>query len=132
MAIDNTVTVEDVMATPVEPIARDATVSEAAKTMRENDINSLLVPGPEMGIVTSTDVLDAVAEGQDPTATQVEEVMTAPAESVGMNLGMEEVAAMLTNYDISHLPVRDHHGDYVGMVSSMDIYELLAGSAVEQ
>jgi IMP dehydrogenase len=132
MAIDNTVTVEDVMATPVEPIARDATVSEAAKTMRENDINSLLVPGPEMGIVTSTDVLDAVAEGQDPTATQVEEVMTAPAESVGMNLGMEEVAAMLTNYDISHLPVRDHHGDYVGMVSSTDIYELLAGSAVEQ
>ena len=132
MAIDNTVTVEDVMATPVEPIARDATVSEAAKTMRENDINSLLVPGPEMGIITSTDVLDAVAEGQDPTATQVEEVMTAPAESVGMNLGMEEVAAMLTNYDISHLPVRDHHGDYVGMVSSTDIYELLAGSAVEQ
>ena len=132
MAIDNTVTVEDVMATPVEPIARDATVSEAAKTMRENDINSLLVPGPEMGIVTSTDVLDAVAEGHDPTATQVEEVMTAPAESVGTNLGMEEVAAMLTNYDISHLPVRDHHGDYVGMVSSTDIYELLAGSAVEQ
>lgn len=132
MAIDTTVTVEDVMATPVETIARDATISEAAEAMRENEINSLLVPGSEMGIVTSTDVLDAVAKGHDPTDTEVETVMTAPAESVEMNLGMEEVAAMLTTYDISHLPVRDHHGDYVGMVSSTDISELLAGSVVEQ
>jgi signal-transduction protein with cAMP-binding, CBS, and nucleotidyltransferase domain len=132
MAIDTTVTVEDVMATPVETIARDATISEVAEAMRENEINSLLVPGSEMGIVTSTDVLDAVAKGQDPTDTEVETVMTAPAESVEMSLGMEEVAAMLTTYDISHLPVRDHHGDYVGMVSSTDISELLAGSVVEQ
>lgn len=132
MAIDNTVTVKDVMATPVETIARDATISEAAEAMRENEISSLLVPGSEMGIVTSTDVLDAVAKGHDPTDTEVETVMTAPAESVEMNLGMEEVAAMLTTYGISHLPVRDHHGDYVGMISSTDISELLAGSTVEQ
>jgi len=131
MAIDNTVTVEDVMATPVETIARGATVSEAAKAMRDQEINSLLVPGSEMGIVTSTDVIDAVAAGRDPTATRVEEVMTAPAESVGTDLGMQEVAAMLTTYGISHLPVRDQHGDYVGMVSSTDIHELLADSGIE-
>jgi len=38
---------------------------------------------------------------------------------------------MLTTYGISHLPVRDQHGDYVGMVSSTDIHELLADSGIE-
>ena len=132
MAIDDTVTVEDVMASPVETISADASVSDAAHAMREHDINSLLVPGSEMGIVTSTDVLDTVAAGHSATDTAVSEVMTAPVESVTADLEMDEVAAMMTTYGISHLPVRDHHGDYVGMVSSTDIHELMADTTVSQ
>jgi len=132
MAIDDIVTVEDVMASPVETISGSATVSEAAEAMRDHDINSLLVPGSEMGIVTSTDVLDTVAAGEDPTDVLVEDVMTAPVESVTADLDMQEVAAMMTTYGISHLPVRDHHGDYVGMVSSTDIHELLADTTIGQ
>jgi IMP dehydrogenase len=129
MGIDNTTTVADVMATPVETTSKQSTISDAASVMHEHDINSLLVPGGEMGIITSTSVLVAAAAGVDPTDCLVEEVMTAPVESVKTNLRMQEVAAMMTNYDISHLPVRDHHGDYVGMISSTDIRELVADPA---
>jgi len=132
MAIDTTTTVEDIMASPVETTSGSASVQEAAAVMREHDINSLLVPGSEMGIVTSTDVLDVVASEQNSAETAVEDVMTAPVESVAGDLGMQEVAAMLTTYGISHLPVRDHHGDYVGMVSSTDVHELLADTTLEQ
>ena len=79
-----------------------------------------------------TDVMDTVAAGHSPTDTTVSEVMTAPVESVTADLEMDEVAAMMTTYGISHLPVRDHHGDYVGMVSSTDIHELMADTTVGQ
>lgn len=132
MGIDNTQTVEDVMTSPVETISRTTTVADAAATMREQDINSLLVPGSEMGIVTSTDVMDAVADGRDPDELRVEDVMTAPVESVEASLRMAEVAAMMTTYGVSHLPVRGRNGDYVGMISSTDISELLADPSVVQ
>lgn len=93
--------------------------------MRDQDINALLVPGASAGIITSTDVLDAVADGRAPDNCRVTEVMTVPVESVSANLGIQEVAAMMTTYGINHLPVRDRDGDYVGMVSSTDLRKML-------
>ena len=117
--------VESVMTAPVETISATATVREAATVMREHDFNALLVPGGQAGIVTSTDVLDAVVEGEDPAALAVEDVMTAPVESVSSDLRLGEAAAMMTNYGINHLPVIGEDRDYVGMVSSTDLRETL-------
>jgi IMP dehydrogenase len=127
MATDNERQVEEVMTPALETIPGDATVSEAATAMRDANIGSLLVPGAETGIVTSTDVIDAVADGLDPREARVEDLMTSPVESISVDLRLEEVAAMMTNYDINHLPVRDTDGDYVGIVSSTDLREAMAG-----
>jgi IMP dehydrogenase len=127
MATDNERQVEEVMTPALETIPGDATVSEAATAMRDANIGSLLVPGAETGIVTSTDVIDAVADGLDPREARVEDLMTSPVESISVDLRLEEVAAMMTNYDINHLPVRDTDGDYVGIVSSTDLREAIAG-----
>ena len=127
MATDNERQVEEVMTPALETIPGDATVSEAATAMRDADISSLLVPGAETGIVTSTDVIDAVADGLDPREARVEDLMTSPVESISVDLRLEEVAAMMTNYDVNHLPVRDTDGDYVGIVSSTDLREAMAG-----
>ena len=124
--------VEDVMTASVATISRDATVSEAASTMRDRNISSLLVLGGETGIVTSTDVLEAVAEARDPERTHVEDLMTASVESINVGLRLQEVAAMMTNYGINHLPVRDTDGDYVGIVSSTDLRETIASQSAEQ
>ena len=118
--------VKEIMTPTLSTIPSDAPVSEAARTMRDEDIGSLLVSGGRTGIVTSTDILDAVADGHDPEAITVDALMTAPVESVDVGLGLSETAAMMTNFGINHLPVRDSDGDYVGIVSSTDIRETIA------
>ena len=116
----DTVLVEDVMSTPLETTSPDATVREAAKQMRETNVNGLFVPGSEAGIVTTTDVVHAVAENADLSERRVRDVMTSPVERVETKTELNEAAAMMTNFGIKHLPVMDDHGDYVGMVSSTD------------
>ncbi|WP_193569259.1 MULTISPECIES: cyclic nucleotide-binding/CBS domain-containing protein [Halostella] len=112
-------TVEDVMSTPLETIAEDATVMEAAQLMEDKEISALVVRTTPRSIVSSTDVLRAVAEGRDTSKLTVSDVMTTDVETAAPDLYMEEVAAMMTNYGIKHLPVVED--DYVGMVSSTDV-----------
>ncbi len=107
------------MSTPVETVSEEATVVEATQRMREKDINALLVETTPRAIVSSTDVLDAIADGRNVSELQVADVMTTNIETASPDLYMEEVAAMMTTYGIKHLPVVDD--DYVGMVSSTDI-----------
>ncbi|MBV0903893.1 CBS domain-containing protein [Haloarcula salina] len=126
MASEATVHIEDVMSTPLETISADETVRAAATQMREQDINGIFVPGAEAGIITTTDIVDAVAAGEDLSAATVADVMTAPVERVTASLELGEAAAMMTNFGIKHLPVIDEHQDYVGMVSSTDITRELA------
>lgn len=118
---DDRIYVEDVMSTPLKTVSSDAAVEEAAQRMRDENIKALLVPGAEMGIVTSTDILTAVAEGRDTSTLQVDDVATIPVETVTTDLLLDEAAAMMTNFGINHLPVVDREGDYVGMVSSTDV-----------
>lgn len=124
MVPSNRKTVRDVMSTPLETISEDATVIEAVQRMREKDINALVVPTTPRAIISSTDVLDAVAEGRDVSELRVGDVMTRNVETATPDLYVEEVAAMMTTYGIKHLPVVDD--DYVGMVSSTDIMALLS------
>jgi len=107
------------MSTPLRTISADATVVEAASTMRRYEINALIVTTSTPGIITSTDVLDAVAAGRDPAELLVSDVMTESVETVPPDLRIEEAAAMMTNFGINHLPVVDD--DFLGMISSTDI-----------
>lgn len=107
------------MSTPLETISKDATVKEAALRMREKDIGALVVRTTPRSIVSSTDVLDAVAAGRNTSELLVSEVMTTDVETAAPDLYMEEAAAMMTTYGIKHLPVVDE--DYVGMISSTDV-----------
>jgi len=124
MSVTDRTTVEDVMSTPLETISKQSTVREAAQQMREKDISALVVTTSSRAIISSTDVLDAVAAGEDVTELLVADVMTTEVETVAPDLYMEEVAAMMTNYEIKHLPVVDD--DYVGMISSTDVTSQLS------
>ena len=118
------VTVKDVMSTPLETISKEATVMEATQRMREKDINALIVRTTPRAIISSTDVLDAVADGRSVSELHVTDIMTTDVETASPDLYMEEVAAMMTSYGIKHLPVVDD--DYVGMVSSTDVTTYLS------
>lgn len=124
MSSNDRVTVADMMSTPLEMISKNATIREAARRMREKDINALVVRTTPRAIISSTDVLDAVADERDVSELKVADVMTTDVETVTSDLYMAEVAEMMTTYGIKHLPVVDD--DYVGMVSSTDVTAYLS------
>jgi CBS domain-containing protein len=124
MDLDDRTRVADVMSTPLRTIGGDEPVREAARRMRDEGISALVVTAGGGCIVTQSDVVGAVADGRDPEATTVRDVMTEDVETVTPDLMMQEVAAMMTMYGVKHLPVVDD--DYVGMVSSTDIAEHLS------
>lgn len=126
MASDSRTRVEAMMSTPVVTISASASVREAATSMREHDINALLVPGSQTGIITSTDVLDAVDMNKDLDTVTVADVMTVPVETITSHLMLQEAAAMMMNFGIKHLPVVDRDGEYVGMISSSDTVSVFA------
>ena len=126
METDKPPLVKDVMSTPLETVSKEATVEEAATRLREHNISGLFVPGVSVGIITTTDVTDAVAENKDLSETTVADEMTAPVERITTEEELTQAAAMMTNFGIKHLPVVDTDGDFVGMVSMTDIAAYLA------
>jgi CBS domain-containing protein len=107
------------------------TVLHAANLMNERGIGGLLVlEGDEpVGIFTERDVLRrVVAQGRDPAATRVADVMSSPVTSCEPDLSLEDGAALMTEQRIRHLPVRDA-GRLAGVVT---IGDLLAYQVSEQ
>ena len=117
--------VREVMSSPVETIPPEASVSEAASRMRTAEIRALLVTTSSPSLITSADILDAVAENKDTTELGVTDLMTDSVETVPPTLRAREAADMMTTFGIGYLPVLDG-GDYVGIISSMDIAEQLS------
>ncbi|WP_228434434.1 CBS domain-containing protein [Natrarchaeobaculum aegyptiacum] len=121
MEAETRVQVADVMSSPLETISTDATVQDAARKMCDDEINALVVTTHPPSIVTSTDVLQIAAEDRRASEVPVTEVMTDSVETVPPDIYLEEVAAMLTTFEIKHLPVVNGDDDYVGMISSTDV-----------
>ena len=124
MDLNDRTRVSDVMSTPLETIGADEPLRDAARRMHDDGISALVVTTGGGCIVTQSDIVGAVAEARDVESTTVRDVMTENVETVTPDLMMEEVAAMMTMYDVKHLPVVDD--DYVGMVSSTDVAEHLS------
>lgn len=120
--VSATTRVEEVMTAPVATTTPDTPVDEAAQTMSDEGIGSLLVAedGDAIGVVTATDFLSDVAAGEtDPTATVTaymsEDVVTASAETT-----VAVAAGKMATADVQHLPVTDETG-VVGLVSATDL-----------
>ncbi len=126
METDKPPLVKDVMTTPLKTISKKATVREAATQLRDHNISGLFVPGVSVGIITTTDVTDAVAENKDLSEATVADEMTAPVERITTEDELTQAAAMMTNFGVKHLPVIDTDGDFIGMVSMTDITAYLA------
>lgn len=117
--------VREIMSSPVGTISSKASVSEAATQMRSAEVHALLVTTSPPSIITSSDIIEAVARESNTAELAVSDLMTDSVETVPPTLRAGEAAAMMTTFGISHLPVVDG-GDYVGIVSSSDIAEQFA------
>lgn len=122
------VKVRDAMSTEVFEVSEDATLQAAAKRMADAKVNSLIVrpEGREepFGIITSSDVVDALADGRDPSTSLVGEVATAPLVTVTPGVPLAYAARLMRRANLRHLAVFNGR-EVVGIVSSYDVVKAI-------
>lgn len=123
----------DVMTRDVESIKLTDSVAEAARKMR--DLNVGVMPVFEnnrlVGMVTDRDItIRAVAEGHDPKATKVSEIMTTDVVSCSENEDVDEAIKLMETRQIRRLIIRDDQNRVIGIVSLGDLAVHLSGSLV--
>lgn len=113
----------EIMSTDLVTIDSLATIAEAAKVMKQNNIRALIVDRNSeqdaYGIITATDISQAVANANNPATTYVCEVMTKPCIVVNPDLAVEHIAQLFAKAKIRIAPVIKDQ--LLGIVSLTDI-----------
>ena len=100
----------------------DITVAAAARLMKQNRIGALLVVdgGRLAGIFTERDALfRVVAEGRDPSATRISEVMTRNPRTIEADRPFGHALHLMYEGGFRHVPVVEDTRP-IGMVSTRD------------
>jgi CBS domain-containing protein len=132
--------VREIMTREVEVIPPKTTLQQAAQRMKQLDVGALPVSDGEglAGVVTDRDItVVATAEGLDPAATVVEDVMTPDVVYCYDDQPIEQAANLMQEKQIRRLPVLDRAKHLVGIVSLGDVAdkgedELLSGQVLQQ
>ncbi|HLE24657.1 MAG TPA: CBS domain-containing protein [Thermodesulfobacteriota bacterium] len=115
---------KDVMKTEVVTVLLSAPITEAALSMREEDIGALIVvddEGRPVGIITDRDiVVSVIANSKNPLEIIVEEVMTKKLIVVQEDASIFEILKILAKNNIRRVPVM-RRGKLVGIVSVDDL-----------
>jgi len=120
-------TVRDVLAVKgeqVHSVSPQATVLDTIRKMNLHKIGAVLVmhEGQVAGIFTERDVLRRViGEEKSPAAVRVAEVMTEELICVEPETDLEDVAAIMKQKKVRHIPVCGSDGKLHGMISIGDL-----------
>ncbi len=103
-------------------VAPEDTLGEVAEKMQEHDVGSALVAdyGRLIGILTSRDMLSALAARVHSSEARVRQWMTAEPITVSATTSVEAAAFLMTEHGIHHLPVVDGERP-VGMIGLRDV-----------
>ncbi|MBS1108951.1 MAG: putative domain and cyclic nucleotide-regulated nucleotidyltransferase [Anaeromyxobacteraceae bacterium] len=116
------------LAAPVETLVRRAavwveaaaTVGDAARTMVEQRVSSVMVRGETPGIVTDRDFrVRVLAQGLGPE-TPVARVLSRPVKTVEGSMPVHEAWTVLLEANVHHLPV-ERDGEILGLVTDTDL-----------
>ena len=148
-------TARDIMRSPAVTVNRTATLEEAADTMLDREVGSLLVvddSGKVVGIVTDSDFAAKPAhipfstfrsqkllgawlgkknaeEVYDEARSRgVDQVMSSPVHSVELDDAVDRILEIMLDHDVKHVPGVDEGGRRVGMVARYDLLKMLASS----
>jgi CBS domain-containing protein len=116
--------IREVMTLDPKTVPATASVVEAARAMRENDIGDVIVLAEDRlyGILTDRDiVVRALAEGRNPAATRVADICSRELLAISPNRSVEDAARLMREMSIRRLPVMERGGQVVGIVSLGDL-----------
>ena len=103
------------------------TAVKAARLMRDSDVGPIPVVENEqtkrlVGIVTDRDLaLKVVAEGRDPNAVKVEEVMTREPATCRAEDELQKAVRLMAERQLRRIPVVDEGGKIVGIIAQADV-----------
>lgn len=115
--VDGDGSVGEVMSVEPLVVAPEDTLGEIAEKMRVSDVGSAAVAdyGRLIGILTSRDLLRAVAGRAHPSEARARNWMTAEPVTVSPDAPVEVAVTLMTEYGIHHVPVVEA-GRPVGML----------------
>lgn len=137
----DTLTVSDVMTTPVLTARPAMPVKELARVLTEQRVSALPVLDADDHVIGMVSERDLVSKQAQPLprprrwwrtrrvrqeirraeADTVGHLMTRPPVTVGPAAGLAEAARRMTEHELKHLPVVDDGGALVGIVSRADL-----------
>ena len=136
------VPVQTVMTENVVSVTGDTSILEAARLLSEHKITGMPVISEDnhvIGVISEADILSPGGSKKEntvdkllralrgkpgtkrPDAERVEDAMNAPPITTLPDADIKEVAAILDMHRIKRLPVVDHDGKLVGIISRGDI-----------
>jgi CBS domain-containing protein len=117
-----------------DPVTVDEklTLRSIAAVLSASDIGAALVQrdGRPVGVVSERDVVGALAEDADPDTVWSADVMTEDLVTADAHEAILRVAFRMIDEGIRHL-VLTRDGDVIGVVSSRDVFAVLAEDALE-
>ena len=118
----STAPVATVMHRSTVSVRPDTTLRQVAETLAREEVGAVPVKGADglVGIVSERDIVRAIAEGVDLDSERADDVMTFELVSGASAASSDEVARIMIDGGIRHLPVVDAGGP-VGIVSIRDL-----------
>jgi len=130
------VLLKEICVVEVASCGRDAGILEAARLMRQHHTGNLIVVDDPhgdripVGIVTDRDiVVEVLANELDPAKTTVTQIMSAKLVIAGGAEDISEALARMRLHGVRRLPVVDHDGSLMGIVTLDDMLRLHAAQA---
>ncbi len=115
--------IRDIMTASPTVLDGRATVQDAARAMREDDIGDVIVRDGDKvsGIVTDRDItIRAVAEGRDPARTKLAEICSGDLATLSPEDSVDEAVRLMRDKAIRRIPIVDGARP-VGVVSIGDL-----------
>ena len=116
--------VRDAMVSDPHPLEAGASAQEAGEALMRPEVRAVLVSdgGELVGVITrKTLVREVVAQGRDPRATALREIAEPPNATVDSDMPLVEAFAFLEENDYERVPVVDHEGRLVGVLSRSSV-----------
>lgn len=120
----------------VHAISTEATLEEAARELHERRVGALVIfddADAPVGVLSERDVIRAIAaRGARGLSETVGQTMTRGVITAAPDESIDECLGRMTDRRVRHLPVLDHEGRILGVVSIGDLVKMRIMAAEAQ
>jgi CBS domain-containing protein len=122
-----TLSISDMMTKKLETIQETASIQEAAKKMKDNNVSSLVVvdgEGKPLGLVTERDLVRKVCINDVRTSSVTNKnIMSSPLITIDSNSSASVAVEMMLQNNIRHLLVVDksNTNNPIGIITPLDL-----------